>query len=333
MRELADLWRTSALLSWDQQTMMPPRGAEGRARATATLRVISHQKLVDPVLGELLDEAAADSLDPPRAAMVRVLRRERDQSVRLPDDLVRRLALAASRGQAVWQAARRDDDWESFRPCIEETVQLKREEADLLGHEGERYDALLDAVRAGDEDRARSRACSRPWRRSSCELIGAIAAAPPLPDPPFAGRRFADPLQWDLTIRMLADIGFDLDAGRQDRSAHPFTTDDRPARRPVDHPDRRGRPVLGAARRRSTRPATGCTSRGSIPSTRTRRSRRRRRSGCTSRSRASGRTSSAAVRRSGSRYYARHARGLRRRHAAGDRPRTSTARSTGSPRR
>ena len=94
MRELADLWRTSALLSWDQQTMMPPRGAEGRARATATLRVISHQKLVDPALGELLDEAAADSLDPPRAAMVRVLRRERDQSVRLPDDFVRRLALA-----------------------------------------------------------------------------------------------------------------------------------------------------------------------------------------------------------------------------------------------
>jgi carboxypeptidase Taq len=55
MRELADLWRTSALLSWDQQTMMPPRGAEGRARATATLRVISHQRLVDPALGELLE--------------------------------------------------------------------------------------------------------------------------------------------------------------------------------------------------------------------------------------------------------------------------------------
>ena len=50
MRELADLWRTSALLSWDQQTMMPPRGAEGRARATATLKVISHQRLVDPAL-------------------------------------------------------------------------------------------------------------------------------------------------------------------------------------------------------------------------------------------------------------------------------------------
>ena len=223
MRELADVWRTSALLSWDQQTMMPPRGAEGRARATATLRVISHQKLVDPALGELLDEAATDSLDPPRAAMVRVLRRERDQSVRLPDDFVRRLALASSRGQAVWQAARRDSDWESFRPCVEEIVGLKREQADLLGHEGERYDALLDLYEPGMRTDRVERVFSA-LASDLDELIGAIAAAPPAPDPPFAGAVFADALQWDLTLRMLADIGFDFDAGRQDRSAHPFTT-------------------------------------------------------------------------------------------------------------
>jgi carboxypeptidase Taq len=223
MRELADLWRTSALLSWDQQTMMPPRGAEGRARATATLRVISHQRLVDPRLGELLDEAAADSLDPPRAAMVRVLRRERDQSVRLPDEFVRRLALASSRGQAVWQAARRERDWEAFRPCVEEMVALKREQADLLGHGGERYDALLDLYEPGMVT-ARVEQVFAALAAQLAELIDAIAGAPALPDPPFAGATFADALQWDLTIRMLADIGFDFDAGRQDRSAHPFTT-------------------------------------------------------------------------------------------------------------
>jgi carboxypeptidase Taq len=223
MRELADLWRTSALLSWDQQTMMPPRGAEGRARATATLRVISHQRLVAPALGALLDEAAADSLAPPQAAMVRVLRRERDQSVRLPDEFVRRLALASSRGQAVWQAARRDRDWEAFRPCVEEMVELKREQADMLGHDGERYDALLDLYEPGMRT-ARVEGVFAALASELGELIGAIGAAGQLPDPPFAGASFPDARQWDLTLRMLADIGFDFDAGRQDRSAHPFTT-------------------------------------------------------------------------------------------------------------
>jgi carboxypeptidase Taq len=102
-------------------------------------------------------------------------------------------------------------------------VQLKREEADLLGHGGERYDALLDLYEPGMKTE-RVEGVFSALASELGELIGAIAAAPPLPDPPFAGRRFADPLQWDLTIRMLADIGFDFDAGRQDRSAHPFTT-------------------------------------------------------------------------------------------------------------
>ena len=107
MHQLADLGRMSALLSWDQQVLMPRKGAEGRARAVATLRVIRHRQLTDPRLGELLDEARAADLDAPRAAMVRVLAHDRDRAVKLPDDLVRRLALAGSRGQTVWEVARK----------------------------------------------------------------------------------------------------------------------------------------------------------------------------------------------------------------------------------
>src|SRR5579871_5772633 len=130
MHQLADLGRMSSLLSWDQQVLMPRRGAEGRARAVATLRVIRHRQLTDPRLGELLAEAAAAELDEHRAAMVRNLVHDRDRAVKLPADLVRRLALAGSRGQAVWEQARAERDWERFRPCLEEIVTLKREQAD-----------------------------------------------------------------------------------------------------------------------------------------------------------------------------------------------------------
>ena len=104
MHQLADLDRMSALLSWDQQVLMPRKGAEGRARAVATLRVIRHRQLTDPRLGGLLDAARETDLDAPRAAMVRVLAHDRDRAVKLPDDLVRRLALAGSRSQsrAAW---------------------------------------------------------------------------------------------------------------------------------------------------------------------------------------------------------------------------------------
>jgi carboxypeptidase Taq len=40
---------------------------------------------------------------------------------------------------------------------------------------------------------------------------------------PFEGRLFPDQQQWDFTMRLLTDLGYDMTAGRQDRSAHPFT--------------------------------------------------------------------------------------------------------------
>src|SRR5207342_3065413 len=131
----------------------------------------------------------------------------------------RRLALAGSRGQAVWEAARAARDWELFQPCLEEMVALKREQADLLGHDGEAYDALMDAFEPGMRT-ARVEPLFTALADELQSLLGAIAAAGPAQAPRLAGRHFPDGVQWDFTMRLLRDIGFDLEAGRQDRSAH-----------------------------------------------------------------------------------------------------------------
>jgi len=224
MRELSEYRRISALLSWDQQTKMPPRGAESRARVRATMRVIHHRRLVDPALGELLEQAEQADLDAHRAACVRLLMRDHRQAVRLPDDLVRRIALAGGRGHAAWEEARRRSDFGLFKPHLVEMVDLKREQADLLGHDGERYDALLDIFEPGMRSE-RLRPLFASLNDELVALVDAIRGVPQLPPPPYAGRRFADQGQWDFTMRLLADIGFDLESGRQDLSVHPFSTD------------------------------------------------------------------------------------------------------------
>ena len=62
MAELADLRNVAQLLDWDQQTMMPPRGAPARAETVATVQRISHEMFVSDATGRLI-EAAADHLD------------------------------------------------------------------------------------------------------------------------------------------------------------------------------------------------------------------------------------------------------------------------------
>ena len=54
VEELADLRNAAHLLEWDQQTMMPPRGAPARAESLATLERISHELFVSAETGRLL---------------------------------------------------------------------------------------------------------------------------------------------------------------------------------------------------------------------------------------------------------------------------------------
>ena len=56
--EISDLMAAEALLDWDQSTYMPGGGASARARQSATLSRLAHEKSVDPALGDLLDALA-----------------------------------------------------------------------------------------------------------------------------------------------------------------------------------------------------------------------------------------------------------------------------------
>ena len=58
LAELSDLGRIMALVAWDQQVLMPVRGAATRAEQRATLARIAHQKFTAPEVGKLLAENA-----------------------------------------------------------------------------------------------------------------------------------------------------------------------------------------------------------------------------------------------------------------------------------
>jgi len=56
---VSDLHHASALLGWDQQTYMPPRGANARAEQLATLDKLAHEFFIDDAVVKLLDELKA----------------------------------------------------------------------------------------------------------------------------------------------------------------------------------------------------------------------------------------------------------------------------------
>ena len=223
--ELIDLSRIGGLLGWDQETIMPPAGTPYRARARATLEALLHERLTRPRIGELLDglagPAAAGELAPTDAATVRELRRDYDRAVKVPTELVRDLAQTTSEAIDIWRQAREDSRFGDFAPVLGRIVELKRQEAEHIGYREHPYDALLDAYEP-EMTVAQLTPLFDGLRTATVELLGRLRSAPLQPDRALLEREYDEATQWAFGEEMLRAIGFDFNAGRIDRSTHPF---------------------------------------------------------------------------------------------------------------
>ncbi|GEN06193.1 carboxypeptidase Taq Metallo peptidase. MEROPS family M32 [Myxococcus fulvus] len=223
MQELKDLQGLIGLATWDQETYLPSKAGPARAQQLSTLQGLHHERLVDPRLGEALSKAStAPGLTEDEQAMVAVLQREREREVRVPAALVRALAEAQSHGLHAWREARKERRFARFQPALQRLLSLRREQADAYGHDGERYDALLEGYEPGMRV-SRLTPVLTALREQLVPMVGKLTGTGKRPRPVFDGRRFDKDAQWRFTLKLLEDIGFDLEAGRQDLSIHPFT--------------------------------------------------------------------------------------------------------------
>lgn len=224
--EVTDLRRAAAVLGWDQETYMPPGGAAQRGQQLATLSRLAHIKFTADEIGHLLDdlEPYVAELDPDSndARLVKVTRREYDKATRVPPELVAEMSRAASEGQVAWREAKAKADFAQFRPYLERIVDLKREYARLFAPYDHIYDPLLDDFEPGMKT-AQVKEIFAALRPQQVDLIRAIAERPQVDDG-FLYLEYDEQKQWDFGVAVITRFGYDWQRGRQDKSAHPFTT-------------------------------------------------------------------------------------------------------------
>ncbi len=192
------------------------------------------ERFTDPAVGEWLAAATPESdLD---AALVRVTARDWQRATLLPARLVSEKAETSARAMEAWKAAREADAFELFAPHLGHVLALAREEAEVVrplvavergpgyapSDADARYDALLDAYEPG----ASTASVAETFRRLRAGLVPLVAAAAeaPPPDDSFLRAPFDADAQWAFGLDVAGALGYSLHHGRQDRSAHPFTT-------------------------------------------------------------------------------------------------------------
>ncbi len=223
-RERALIATTASVLGWDQETFLPVKAVDYRAKQLGWLSGKAHELATSSAWEKALEEAEAEgSNDPLESANLREFRHHYDRSAKLSRELVEHETQTSSRAKSAWMEARRKSDFSVFAPALETLLDIARQKADLWGFKEEPYDALLEEYERGSTT-AEVADLFGSCRASIIEI--AREAVENSSDTP------ANLLEGDYPVerqkvlnREIAEsLGFDFEAGCINTVTHPFCT-------------------------------------------------------------------------------------------------------------
>ncbi|GAA4710323.1 carboxypeptidase M32 [Brevibacillus fulvus] len=216
-----------AILNWDLRTKAPRKGVDARSELIGVMSGEHFRLLTSPELAEhlaALQEAGTwEQLDAITRGTVQECQKELARFQKIPADRYQKFVTLAAKSGAVWEEARAANDFASFRPYLEEVVKFQLEFIEYWGYQDNKYDTLLDIYEPGMTV-AQLDPLFRQLREKTVSLVNAIAAAPYKPDTRFLGKHYPEAAQEAFSRFVLEKIGYDFQAGRLDRSVHPFCT-------------------------------------------------------------------------------------------------------------
>lgn len=230
-KEISLLGKINGILSWDMNVNLPVKAASARAQQSAYLTAITTDKWLDPEFRTLIEKSqnSLRSLTPEEKAMIRNLEWAGQFYWKVPKEIVVELSETTSEAFMAWQKAKVEDDFPAFEGYLTKILRLNRVIADHLGYKENRYDALLNLY----EQNLTVNKLDKIFGTLKKELVPLLKklSNPKYPKLPNIISKYIGPdffysekRQAQLSNFIIKRMGYDLQAGRLDVSAHPFTT-------------------------------------------------------------------------------------------------------------
>ncbi|MFM7169487.1 MAG: carboxypeptidase M32, partial [Cyanobium sp.] len=217
----------SSALYYDQNTVMPAAGAPWRGEQLALLAGQLHERQSSSAYAELVGAAEAElgaDAPPEQRRNLQLLRLELERQRCLDPALVSALAMAQSRGNAIWQEAKATNTFAAFAPALRELIALRRQQASQLAAAEpvprSPWEVLAQPFEP-DISKARLEELFAPLKAQLPSLLLQVATAPA----PAQGEAIDLPeaLQESLCAELLTSWGYDERRCQRSRSPHPFS--------------------------------------------------------------------------------------------------------------
>ena len=219
-----------SLLSWDQETYMPPGGIVPRSEQISLLSGHIHdlktgrhykgllEKLVSISTGKIKVKGLS-KLD---RIVIREWHRDFERQAKLPSAFVKTFSQTTSEASQIWQTAKRTNNFKLFAPFLQRIVELSREKASIYGYDDHPYDALLSSYEPCMTS-AKLKTIFGSLRKELVHLLDKIKNSKQIDDR-FLKGKFAPEKQIALGKELLSKLPLEPTYTRLDLSAHPFST-------------------------------------------------------------------------------------------------------------
>ncbi|GIV44403.1 MAG: carboxypeptidase M32 [Bacteroidia bacterium] len=205
-----------ALLSWDQETYMPLKAYEQRSQQMGLMASLVHQNKTSE-LKKILQDINLQELKDKDFLIVKRVKQDFEKWSKIPEKFAVKLSELTSQAQYHWDKAKKNNDFPSFAPYLQDLVKLKIEEANYLGYEDCPYDALLDDYEKG----LKSKDFEKIIQPVVKEFYQKNTPTTTIQNPFHKNISAQEQLQF--ANQLIKDLGFDFTRGRQDLSSHPFS--------------------------------------------------------------------------------------------------------------
>lgn len=223
LSKLADIAYTGAVLNWDMETYMPPKSAERRSQQLATLSGLAHEQFTCEETGALLEKLSTDeSLDERQKANVKHTLKQYRKAKKYTTAFVEEMSRTISETFNAWQEAKQKNDYSIYALKLEKLIALKKQECELIGYTLHPYDAMLDEYEPG----LKTADVDKLFNDVRSELVPFVKhlLEKKAGSQEIIHRFYPKDAQITFSEKILKEMGYDFDAGRQDISMHPFTT-------------------------------------------------------------------------------------------------------------
>lgn len=213
------------LAQWDSITMLAPGSAPSRQREIATVASMIHQMRTDPEVGSFIEAAAQEvgALDEWQRANLRLAQKTYEEAKCIAPAMEQEYIRTTGECEFVWRTARKNNDFKQLAPHLDRLFTITRQIANIkANHLGKKpYDVLLDAYNPDFT----SIAIQESYAVLKAELPGLVQAVMakqasekviPLTE------QISEATQKTIGLKILEKMGFSLNHGRLDESAHPF---------------------------------------------------------------------------------------------------------------